>query len=220
MSASRRPLAVVLAGLLLAVAATGCTSGGGDGASDDPAHPAADAGGTDDGGTSGDGDAVLIPPAGETSPTSGPPNTDPLASAAPPDPATCEDRSASPAAAAGDLDLRVVLGETLESGRVRWALELENQGDEPVTLVYPTAQDGDVVLRQGAEEVYRWSAGRSFAQSERCQVIGAAQSFRVELGGVPLEVEPGDYALVASLAATPAPRPARVDVTVEGPEAG
>lgn len=224
MSASRRRrsrwgVAVVLAGLLL-LGAVACSSGGGngDGAADDPAHPAADGGG--DTASTGDGDAVLIPPAGETSPTSGPPNTDPLASAAAPDAATCDGRSASPASAADDLDLRVVLGETLATGRVRWALEVRNQGDAPVTLVYPTAQDGDVVLRQGGDAAYRWSAGRSFVEGERCQVIGAAQAYRVDLARSPLDVEPGDYELVARLAATPAPEAARLDVTVEAADGG
>lgn len=218
MTARRRRGAVVVAiGLLLAASA--CSSGEGGG-SDDAAHPAADAGDPDATVPADGGDAVLIPPTGETSPTSGPPNTDPLASAAAPAAGTCEGRDASPARAADDLDLRVVLGETLDTGRVRWALELKNQGDAPVTLVYPTAQDGDVVLRHDGDEAYRWSAGQSFTQGERCQVIGAAQSYRVELGGVPLDVEPGDYALVASLAATPAPEPARVDVTVGEPDAG
>lgn len=206
---------------LLLLGAVACSSDGGSGSTDDPAHPAADAG-DDTGATvpADGGDAVLIPPAGETSPTSGPPNTDPLASAAAPAAATCEGRTASPAAAAEDLDLRVVLGETLETGRVRWALELRNQGDGPVTLVYPTAQDGDVVLRRDGDEAYRWSAGRTFAAGERCQVIGAAQSYRVELAGSPLAVEPGDYELVARLGAAPAPAPARVDVTLEDGDGG
>ena len=215
MSASRRLTAVVLSGLLFGAAACGS---GGSGGGDDPAHPAADA----DGGaaTTADGDVVLIPPAGETSPTSGPPNTDPLASAASPDAATCQGRDASPAAAADDLVLRVVLGETLETGQVRWTLELRNQGDEAVTLVHPTAQDADVVLRRGGDEAYRWSDGRTFAEGERCQVIGAGQSTRVELARSPLDIEPGDYELVARLAATPTPAPARVEVTVDHPDDG
>ncbi len=203
------------------VAGTACGSGSGSSGSDDPAHPAADSG--DEGAadtTLGAGDAVLIPPSGATSPTSGPPNTDPLASASPPAAATCEGRSAGPDRVADDLDLRVQLGATLETGRVRWALTVTNRGDNAVTLVYPTSQDGDVVLRRDGAVAYRWSAGQAFAGGERCQVIGAAQQYRVELGGVPLDVEPGDYTLVASLAAGPTPPPARVDVTIVGPGAG
>ncbi len=197
-----------------------CSSGDSSGA-DDPAHPAADSGDEGATGTTLDaGDAVLIPPSDATSPTSGPPNTDPLAAAAPPAAATCEGRSAGPDRVADDLDLRVQLGVTLETGRVRWGLTVTNRGDAPVTLVYPTSQDGDVVLRRDGAVAYRWSAGQAFAEGVRCQVLGAAQQYRVELGGVPLDVEPGDYTLVASLAASPTPAPARVEVTIVGPGAG
>jgi hypothetical protein len=207
--------------LLVVVGASAACSSGSSSGADEPAHPAADAG--DDGatGTTLDaGDAVLIPPSGATSPTSGPPITDPLAAAAPPAAATCAGRAASRDRVAEDLDLRVQLGATLETGRVRWGLTVTNRGDGAVTLVYPTSQDGDVVLRHDGAAAYRWSAGQSFAQGERCQVIGAAQQYRVELGGVPLDVEPGDYTLVASLAAAPTPAPARVEVTIVGPGAG
>jgi len=203
------------------VAGTACGSGSGSSGSDDPAHPAADSGDEGATGTTLDaGDAVLIPPSDATSPTSGPPNTDPLAAAAPPAAATCEGRSAGPDRVADDLDLRVQLGVTLETGRVRWGLAVTNRGDAPVTLVYPTSQDGDVVLRRDGAVAYRWSAGQAFAEGVRCQVLGAAQQYRVELGGVPLDVEPGDYTLVASLAASPTPAPARVEVTIVGPGAG
>ncbi|MCB1013949.1 MAG: hypothetical protein KDB10_02355 [Acidimicrobiales bacterium] len=209
--AGRRALAAILAvGALVALGA--CR--GGEDAVDDGAHPAADVGGgTVD--TSVDGDATLIPPSNATSPTSGPPNTDPLAAAAAPSPSTCEGRTPGPANAAADLEVRVQLGETLEPGRVRWALTVANRGDEAVVLAYPTSQDGDVVLRDGRGEAYRWSAERAFAQQLRCQVIGAAQEYRIELGGVPLDVAPGDYTLVATVAADPAPEPARVPVTVD-----
>lgn len=212
--------ATVVAGVvLLGAVACGGESGPADG-EDTLTSPVPGAGGTEETVPAEGGDAVLIPPAGETSPTSGPPNTDPLAAAAAPDPATCAGRPAGPSSAADDLDLRVVLGESLTTGRVRWALEVRNQGDAAVTLVYPTAQDGDVVLRRNGEEAYRWSAGRAFAQGERCQVIGAAQAYRLELGRSPLDVPAGDYELVARLAAEPAPEPARLEVTVDRPDGG
>lgn len=214
-----------MAALLVVVGASaaGCSSDGSGSDPDAGALPAAE--GADEGatGTTVDaGDAVLIPPSDATSPTSGPPNTDPLAAAAPPSAATCEGRTASSDRSADELELRVQLGAALETGRVRWALTVDNRGDDAVTLVYPTSQDGDVVLRGGGDDAvaYRWSADQSFAQGERCQVIGAAQQYRVELGGVPLDAEPGEYTLVASLAASPTPAPARVEVTVAGPGAG
>ena len=209
--------------VVVTVAATACSGGDDSTGSDDPAHSAADDGDEGAAGTTGDaGDAVLIPPSDATSPTSGPPNTDPLASAGAPAAATCEGRRASPARVADDLELRVRLGATLVAGRVRWGLVVTNEGDVAATLVYPTAQDADVVLRRAGDDAvaYRWSADQVFAEGERCQVIGASQEYRVELGGVPLDVEPGDYSLVASLAADPTPTPARVDVTITEPGAG
>ena len=291
--------------LLLALAvvvAPGCGSDGGD---DGRAGGGGPAPGEDTSATSLGTDASLIPPDQVTSPTSGPPNTDPLAAATSPDPATCEGREPSgpsasraldvrvhlgatleagrvrwaltltnrgdrtvtlvyPTAQDGDvtlrrdgrvayrwsdgrtftrqrrcqvigaatcegrepsgpsasrgLDVRVHLGATLEAGRVRWALTLTNRGDRTVTLVYPTAQDGDVTLRRDGRVAYRWSDGRTFTRQRRCQVIGAAQEHRIELRGTVLDVEPGDYELVASWATDPSPEPARLEVTVVEPE--
>lgn len=204
--------------LLLALAvvvAPGCGSDGGD---DGRAGGGGPAPGEDTSATSLGTDASLIPPDQVTSPTSGPPNTDPLAVATSPDPATCEGREPSGPSASRALDVRVHLGATLEAGRVRWALTLTNRGDRTVTLVYPTAQDGDVTLRRDGRVAYRWSDGRTFTRQRRCQVIGAAQEHRIELRGTVLDVEPGDYELVASWATDPSPEPARLEVTVVEPE--
>lgn len=203
-------------GMLLVVAllVAGCSSAGDDG-SDARGSGDSDAGSDDGGPTS---DASLIPPSDATSPTSGPPNTDPLAGAGDPSPTTCEDHGeASPDRVGDDLELRVQLRETLETGRVQWALTVENQGNDAATLVYPTGQVGDVVLRQDGEVAYRWSEGTMFAQALHCQVIGAAQQYRFTLGGTDLDVEPDDYELEATLAANPAPAPVRIDVTVVEP---
>lgn len=200
-----------LAGVLLVAAllVAGCADDDGGGGS----------GGSADAGESGDSsDVSLIPPSDATSPTSGPPNTDPLAGATQPLPGTCASHGdASPDSVGEALELRVQLRETLETGRVQWTLTVENTGDEAATLVYPNAQDGDVVLRQDGEVVYRWSEGMAFAQVVRCQVIGAGQRYQLLLRGSDLDVEPGDYELEATLAADPTPAPAEIDVTVEAP---
>ncbi len=201
--------------MVVALLATGCSSDGGAGGTDGTAAPSSGGRTTE---TTVATDASLIPPSGATSPTSGPPNTDPLAGAAAPNGATCQDHGTpSQAAAADDLELRVQLRETLETGRIRWALTVANRGERAVTLVYPTAQDGDLVLREDGEVAYRWSEGRVFAQQQRCQLIGAGQDYQFSLRGTDLDVDPGDYELVASLAAEPAPEPARIDVTVVDP---
>lgn len=202
--------------MVVALLATGCSSDGGAGGTDGTAAPSSGGRTTE---TTVATDASLIPPSGATSPTSGPPNTDPLAGAGAPNGATCQDHGTpSPASASDDLELRVQLRETLETGRIRWALTVANRGERAVTLVYPTAQDGDIVLRQDGDVAYRWSEEQVFAQQQRCQVIGAAQEHRIELRGTVLDVEPGDYELVASWATDPSPEPARLEVTVVEPE--
>lgn len=214
---SRRLAAAAGALTVGALLVASCSSGGGSAVDGDGIREAEGTGpsSTD---TSVATDASLIPPSGATSPTSGPPNTDPLAGAGAPSGATCQGHGTpSPAAAADDLELRVQLRETLETGRIRWALTVANRGERAVTLVYPTAQDGDLVLRADGEVAYRWSEGRVFAQQQRCQLIGAGQNYQFTLRGTDLDVDPGDYELVASLAAEPTPEPARIDVTVDDP---
>lgn len=214
-----RPTAVSATLLASALLVAACGSGGGGGSTEDGGAPVVDGTGSGSTDTSVGTDASLIPPSDATSPTSGPPNTDPLAGAGAPDGATCQDHGApSPASAARRLELRVQLRETLETGRIRWALTVANRGDRAVTLVYPTAQDGDLVLRHDGEVAYRWSDGSAFAQQQRCQLIGAGQEYQFTLRGTSLDVDPGDYELVASLAADPAPEPARIDVTVVEPD--
>jgi len=211
----RRVAAALLVVMALVVA--GCSSPGDEGSGGVGPGDAGDR--DDEAGSSSD--ASLIPPSDATSPTSGPPNTDPLAGAGEPSGTTCEENGEpSPARVGDDLELRVQLRESLETGRVRWSLTLENTGDATATLVYPTAQDGDVVLRRDGEVAYRWSQDAVFAQQQRCQLIGAGQEYQFNLGGTDLDVEPGDYELAASLAANPAPADARIFVTVDEPDAG
>jgi hypothetical protein len=97
-----------------------------------------------------------------------------------------------------------------------WELRIRNDGGAPVTLTFPTAQLGDVVLRQDGIERWRWSAGKLFAQviSERELAPGEAWSFSLEAGP---EVEPGRYEATASVCARPAPPPVRTTVEVEAP---
>jgi hypothetical protein len=213
----RTRAAAVLALALLAVAASCSSSGAGGGSA--ASGPSGGAGST---ATTTSTGASLIPPSHATSPTSGPPNTDPQAAAEAPSAIRCEGYGAQPpSSTARPLDLRMALGATLETGRVRWALVVTNQSDRAITLQYPTSQDGDVVLRdRGGDVAYRWSAGQVFAQQVRCQVIGGRQQYRLELAGVPLDVDPGRYSLTASLASRPTPDPARVGVTVTSPTGG
>ena len=202
-----RARALALGPLLVAplLLAAGCGNG-----ADEP-------GDGSDRGTSADVPAALIPSVTATSPTTGPPSSDPASGALPPEAAGCDPEGASPAAVAGELELRVRLGETLGAGPVRWVLTVANTGDETASLVYPTAQDGGVVLSKEGRERYRWAAASSFAQVVRCQTIAPGQQYRFELPGTSLDVPAGTYRLEASLAATPEPGLAVVSVTVVGP---
>lgn len=119
------------------------------------------------------------------------------------------------APAGGGLSLTVRHPEPLRrGGAVTWTLEVRNDGTVPVTLVFPSGQHGDVVLRQAGGERYRWSRGRAFTQvlAEMPLRPGEARSF--DLREQRLDVAPGDYELVASMTSRPAPPQVRETVAV------
>ncbi len=97
---------------------------------------------------------------------------------------------------------------------VTWTVQVRNAGQEPATLTFGSGQRGEVVLAQGAAERYRWSKGKAFTQalSEMSLAPGQAESF--ELKDDTLELEPGQYDLVASLKSQPSPTEVRQAVIV------
>lgn len=107
--------------------------------------------------------------------------------------------------------------EPLRSGApVRWTLVVANGGGAAVDLVFPSGRDGDVVLRQGGAERYRWSAERFFTQGVRTVRVEAGAGATFVLDDGPLRVPPGTYELVASLAARPRLAEVTRQVTVAG----
>jgi hypothetical protein len=116
----------------------------------------------------------------------------------------------------GGLILSVEHPVPLRSGAVvGWRLTVRNEGPA-VNLVFPSGQDGDVVLRQvDGEERYRWSADRAFTQIVREVRLGPGEARSFELAASPLSVPPGAYQLVASLSANPAPPQVQETVRVE-----
>lgn len=105
---------------------------------------------------------------------------------------------------------------------VTWTLEVVNAGVEAVTLTFASSQRGDVILRREGrkEPVYRWSADRFFAEVVTEERLRANDEKRYELVDEGFSVPPGDYELVATLKASPAPDPVRRDIEVErGPPA-
>ncbi|HSH59129.1 MAG TPA: BsuPI-related putative proteinase inhibitor [Acidimicrobiales bacterium] len=99
---------------------------------------------------------------------------------------------------------------------VTWTLGVRNAGPEPVTLTFSSGQRGDVVLLQGGAERYRWSMGKAFTQVFGEMTIGPGQVESFELKDDTLDVEPGQYELVASLKSQPSPTEVRQAVTVSG----
>lgn len=117
-----------------------------------------------------------------------------------------------PPAAAPHLELEVVGG--LRSGQeARFRIVYVNPG-APVDVVFGSGQDGEVVLIQGGVTRWRWSDGMAFSQVVRPVRLGSGRTDFV-LAGRPLDLVPGEYVAIASLAAQPAPPPVRLTVTVD-----
>ena len=98
---------------------------------------------------------------------------------------------------------------------VSWSLTVRNEGGEEVTLTFPSGKRGDVVLEgERDEEVYRWSEGRFFTEAVSRERLRPDQEVVYRLEEPSLSLEPGDYDLVATLAAEPELGPARQRVHI------
>jgi len=97
---------------------------------------------------------------------------------------------------------------------VTWTVQVRNAGQDPVTLMYGSGQRGEVVLAQGTTERYRWSRGKTFTQALSEMSVAPGQTESFELRDDTLEVEPGQYDLVASLKSQPSPTEVRQAVIV------
>lgn len=107
-------------------------------------------------------------------------------------------------------------GDLRAGGEIRWELEVTNHSPHRTTLIFPTAQRGDVVLERHGTVYYRWSEGLLFAQVIGEQALGPGQTHTFALEGR-LQVEPGGYEAIGTLACRPAPAPGRTRVVVEPP---
>lgn len=97
---------------------------------------------------------------------------------------------------------------------VTWTLGVRNAGQEPVTLTFSSGQRGEVVLSQGAAVRYRWSKGKAFTQAFGEMSIEPGQAEFFELKDDTLDVQPGQYDLVATSRSQPSPTEVRQTVTV------
>ena len=80
--------------------------------------------------------------------------------------------------------------------------------------MFPSGQQGDVVLEAGGVERYRWSRDKAFVLmiSERELKPGETWSFWLETSSMSSQ---GRYSLVASVTATPPPPVVRGELSVD-----
>jgi hypothetical protein len=134
-----------------------------------------------------------------------------------------------------DIETRLVLrgaaGKEAKEFRGREPITLvvtiRNRGDAECTLTLPTSQTHDCIVHDaGGREVWRWSAGRMFAQvlTELTLAPGASRTFTstwdlTDRAGAPLP--PGDYRAVGLVPArVPGARSDPVPFAIRPPEPG
>lgn len=104
------------------------------------------------------------------------------------------------------------LSATVDDDGVQFTYEVENAGDDAVSLQFSDAQTHDVVVRQDGAEVWRFSQGRMFAQMLNSESLDAGDSLVYEARWS--EPENGDYEVEAFLAANDADATATTTVSV------
>lgn len=125
-----------------------------------------------------------------------------------------DDVGAGPAG--GVLSLAVETTPLVSGEPATWDLAVTNEGEASVVLTFRDGQDGDVVLRDGEEISYRWSAGRIFTLAIREVTMAPGETLELTLGDEALDVAAGTYEMEVSVVSTPAPEPVITAVTVGG----
>lgn len=116
---------------------------------------------------------------------------------------------------AGALTLSLRPPASVRAGAdARWELRVTNRSAHAVTLTFPSAQPGDVSLERDGAERYRWSEGRMFAQVIEERSLAPGEAWTCALEGT-LEVEPGRYEAIGTVACRPPPPAVRAAVVVE-----
>lgn len=102
--------------------------------------------------------------------------------------------------------------EATVSDHVSLEFTVENVGDDPVDLWFPSALQADFAVLEGGTERWRWSDRRLFAQvvTEVHLEVGETVSYEGEW----TEPRPGEYTAVASLCARDCERGARTSFVV------
>jgi predicted small secreted protein len=116
------------------------------------------------------------------------------------------------------VDLVTDLPDELPAGELELRFDAVNVSDEPVSLTFPSGQDGDAhLLDADGESVYTWSATRSFIQVIQERTLDAGEAYPVTLDADLRGVAPGTYTLELSLAVQDPPPPLQLEVTIVEP---
>jgi hypothetical protein len=97
---------------------------------------------------------------------------------------------------------------------VRWAFSVANRADQARALMFPSGQQGDVVLEADGVERYRWSRDKAFVLMISERELGAGETWSFSLEDL-LDVEPGRYSMLASVTATPSPPAVRAELLLD-----
>ena len=115
--------------------------------------------------------------------------------------------------AAGDLRVEVSYDDPLRPGDVTWEVTVVNGTADDVTLEFPNGQRAEVRLQRDGRDVYQWSREQMFTQELGEEVVPAGSEVTFELDDV-LEVDPGDYRLLARVTSSTRTLRAEAEVTV------
>lgn len=110
------------------------------------------------------------------------------------------------------MTLRSSVTATVETDRVEFEFEVENDGDDSEEITFRSGLSADFAVLDDGTEVWRASDGQMFTQALRTETIapGATERFS-EVWDDP---EPGDYTVVATLNATGDDAEARAEFSV------
>lgn len=116
------------------------------------------------------------------------------------------------------VDLTTDLDDELPAGEVQLRFDAVNVSDEPVTLTFPTGQEGDAqLLDVDGDTVYTWSAARSFTQVIQERTLEPGDALTVVLDADLGDVGPGTYTLELSLTVQDPPPPLQHQVEITAP---
>ena len=90
-------------------------------------------------------------------------------------------------------------------GTVTLVLQVTNTTDAPLELNFPSGQSYDFVVRQGDQEIWRWSDGQMFTQSLRTERLAAGETLSYQESWPAPSSARGELVAIGTLVATDHP---------------